>query len=136
MIRPTMCVSDRRRCRPCIAFKRSPSAGSIATAVHGRLSTVVLINGEFDWSLRLFDIEPDELLEDRIAFKSGRVSEQLYLDPGIMPAFEPQRDSDLVKALFPKDNGAEIDLSGDNRALALVDDLIGSTGGADAATRK
>jgi hypothetical protein len=30
----------------------------------------------------------------------------------------------LVRALYRQDNGAEIDLSGDNRALAAVDELI------------
>jgi hypothetical protein len=89
---------------------------------------VVLINGEYDWHLRLFDIEPDPVLEDRIAYNVGEFFER-YFDPGIMPPFEPQRDAALVKALYPKDNGTEIDLTGDNRALALVDDLIGVSGG-------
>jgi predicted phage-related endonuclease len=87
---------------------------------------VVLINGEYDWRLRLFDIEPDEVLEDRIAFKSAEFLNN-YLDAGIMPAFEPQRDEALIKALYPKDNGTEIDLTGDNRALAAVDELMETT---------
>jgi hypothetical protein len=47
-----------------------------------------------------------------------------YFDPGIMPPFEPLRDEALVRALYPKDDGNEIDLTRDNRALALVEDLI------------
>jgi predicted phage-related endonuclease len=83
----------------------------------------VLIVTEFDWMFRLFDIERNEALEDRILYAADKFWRE-HLDPNIMPAFEPQRDEALVKALFPKDDGSEIDLTGDNRALALADDLI------------
>jgi predicted phage-related endonuclease len=82
----------------------------------------VLINGEYDWTLRLFDIDRDAVLEDRIYYNAD-VFWRDYLDAGIMPPFEPLRDEALVRALHPLDNGSEIDLSGDNRALVLVEDL-------------
>ena len=83
----------------------------------------VLINGEFDWALRLFNVERNEVIENRILDRSA-VFWRDHLDPGIMPAFEPQRDAELVRLLYPRDNGTEIDLTGDNRALALVDEWI------------
>lgn len=81
----------------------------------------LLVNSEFDWTLRLFDIERDPALEDRILYHVDAFWRD-YMDPGIMPPFEPQRDAELVRLLYPKDNGTEIDLTGDNRALALVDE--------------
>jgi len=82
----------------------------------------VLICGEFDWQLRLFDIERDPVIEDRILYCADQFWRN-HLDANIMPPFEPQRDEALVKALYPRDNGIAIDLKKDNRALALVDDL-------------
>lgn len=81
----------------------------------------VLLSSEFDWRLRLFDIEHSNFIESRILDCAAAFWRD-YLDPGIMPPFAPQRDAELVKALFPRDNGSEIDLTGDNRALALVDE--------------
>jgi predicted phage-related endonuclease len=83
----------------------------------------VLINGEFDWTLRLFDIERNPAIEDRI-LEGVAAFWRDYFDPGIMPPFEPQRDAALIRLLYPKDNGTEIDLTGDNRALMLVDEWI------------
>jgi predicted phage-related endonuclease len=83
----------------------------------------VLINGEYDWTLRLFEIERNDVLEDRIRFCAAEFFRN-YLDPGIMPPFEPQRDEELIKHLFPIDDGTTIDLSQDNRALAAVEELI------------
>jgi len=82
----------------------------------------VLINGEFDWNFRLFDVERDEVIEDRIIYRTELFFRD-HLDPGIMPAYDPQRDEALVKALYPKDTGGTIDLSTDNRAQAAVEDL-------------
>lgn len=83
----------------------------------------VLIIGEFSYAFRLFDMERDPVLEDLMDYHVKEFFER-YLDPGIMPAFEPARDAELVKALYPNDTGAAIDLTSDNRASALVDDLI------------
>src|SRR4029077_3668957 len=83
----------------------------------------VLIIGEFSYAFRLFDIERDPVLEDLMDYHVKEFFER-YLDPGIMPPFEPARDAELVKALYPYDTGEAIDLTGDNRTSALVDDLI------------
>lgn len=73
--------------------------------------------------LRIFDVERDPVLEDKILFHTAEFFRN-YFDPGIMPPFEPQRDEELIKHLYPRDDGTEIDLSRDNRALALVDDYV------------
>jgi predicted phage-related endonuclease len=82
-----------------------------------------LVMSEFDSTLRLFDIERNAEAEGRI---EGRVSDFWcrWFDPGIMPPFDPQRDELLIKSLFPQDDGTEIDLTRDNRAAQLADDLI------------
>ena len=82
----------------------------------------VVINGEFDWTFRVFDVSPDPIIEDRIKHGAAAFMRD-YLDPGIMPPFEPQRDMRLIKQLYPNDDGTELDLTSDNRALVAVDEL-------------
>jgi len=82
----------------------------------------VCIKGEFSDEFAIIDVERDQVLEDRIDYNVARFFQE-YLDPGIMPPFDPQRDEQLVKALYAKDIGTAVDLGGDNRAVALVDDL-------------
>ena len=110
--------------------------GSVTPPAHYQLQTLceamlndtkwavlaVLVVSEYDWTLRLVEVERDPVLEDRIVYHADNFWRE-YLDPGIMPPFEPQRDEHLVRLLYPHDNGTELDLSGDNRALALVEDL-------------
>ncbi|HEY2242722.1 MAG TPA: YqaJ viral recombinase family protein [Xanthobacteraceae bacterium] len=83
----------------------------------------VLIMSEFDSTLRLFDIERNPEAEGRI---EGRVADFWcrWFDPGIMPPFDPQRDELLIKSLYPQDDGTEIDLTRDNRAAQVADDLV------------
>jgi predicted phage-related endonuclease len=83
----------------------------------------VLVNSEFDWTLRLFEIERDAVIEERILACAATFWHD-YLDPGIMPPFEPQEDGQLIKLLYPADNGTEIDLSNDNRAAIATEELI------------
>jgi len=83
----------------------------------------VLINGEFDWHFRLIEVDRDDEIEQRIVENTAAFFRD-YLDPEIMPPFEPQRDEALIKALYPKDSGATIDLTSDNRALVAVEDLV------------
>lgn len=82
----------------------------------------VCIKGEFGDEFQIIDVERDSVLEDRIDYNVEKFFRD-YLDPGIMPPFDPQRDEQLVKALYAKDLGTAIDLCSDNRAVALVDDL-------------
>ena len=84
---------------------------------------VALIVGEFDWTLRTFDIERDPVLEDRMLYRAEHFLRN-YLDPEIMPPFEPQRDEALVKHLYPKDDGTEIDLTADNRAQVVAEEFV------------
>lgn len=82
----------------------------------------ILIVGEFDWTFRLFDVERDPVLESRIDHLVAEFFRE-YLDAGIMPPFEPTRDNELIRALYPHDDGTTIDLRADNRAMQLVEDL-------------
>jgi hypothetical protein len=83
----------------------------------------VLIVGEYGHDFVVHEIERNQVLEDRIDYHVARFLRE-YLDPGIMPPFEPLRDAQLIRALYPRDTGAMVDLRTDNRALALVDDLV------------
>lgn len=82
----------------------------------------ILVVGEYDWTFRIFDVERDPVLEARIDHLIAQFFAD-YLDPGIMPPFEPTRDSELIRQLYPRDDGTTIDLREDNRAMQLVDDL-------------
>ena len=108
---------------------RPPLAYELQTLTEELLSDcpwgvlAVVINGEYDWDFRLFDVprHPEaeaRILEDVAAFWRD------WLDPGVMPPFNPQRDEALVKILYPADDGTEIDLSADNRVAELVDELV------------
>jgi len=82
----------------------------------------VLITGEFSWDFALVEIERNAAIEAMIV-NDVQAFYRDYLGPGIMPPLEPERDEELIKALYPKDDGSTIDLTRDNRALALVEDL-------------
>lgn len=43
-------------------------------------------------------------------------------DAGIQPALDPSKDHDVVKQLYPTDNGSTIDLTGDNTLPLLMDE--------------
>lgn len=106
-----------------------PSSYRIQTITEMMLNEVawgvlaVLVVGEFEWILRLFDVDRDQVIEDLICYHAHRFWTE-HLDPNIMPPFEPPRDAELVRALFPNDDGTEIDLTTDNRALTVVEDLV------------
>lgn len=89
---------------------------------------VVLINSEYQWAFRTFDIYRDPELEDFIERKV-REFHDLYLIPNIMPPLDLGRDADLVRLLYPRDDGTEIDLTTDNRALTLVEELTETQAG-------
>jgi predicted phage-related endonuclease len=83
----------------------------------------VLINSEWDWDFRLFEVERNAVLEDRINYKVDEFF-RLYLDKNQMPPFDAERDAELVRALYPQDTGTTIDLRADNRAVVLTEDLL------------
>lgn len=80
----------------------------------------VLVVDAFKWVLRTFWIERHPEAQASIREKVG-VFFRDYLDPGIQPPIQPTLDSELVKKLFPHDDGLEIDLSENNRIIDLVD---------------
>lgn len=85
-------------------------------------SVVALVVGEFGWDFNLIDVERDPVVEEAILDDVSNFWTN-HLDSGVMPEFQPQRDERLVKHLYPADDGTEIDLSTDNRALVAVDEL-------------
>ena len=82
----------------------------------------VLVHDTFDWQLRLVPVDrhagAEAIIRERVA-----TFWRDYLDPGVCPPIDPARDDELVKQLFPRDDGSEIDLSGDNRIPELIDEL-------------
>lgn len=87
-----------------------------------RAMIMALVVDTFKWSLYAVPLDRNAAAEtairDRVAFFWRN-----YLDTGIQPPVDPERDEAIVKALFPKDNGLEIDLSHDNELPTLVDML-------------
>jgi hypothetical protein len=92
----------------------------LADAAAGVLA--VLVVDTFKWKLRLFWVERHLSAESRIREKVAHFWSH-YLDLGIQPPIDAERDEELVKALFPTDDGTEIDLTGDNEIPGLVDAL-------------
>jgi hypothetical protein len=86
----------------------------------------LLITSEFDWHFRMFDIESDPVIEEQIREAVAKFYRE-YLDPGIMPPFELPADAELIKRLYPEDDGTEVDLTSDNRALVCVEELTETT---------
>jgi hypothetical protein len=82
----------------------------------------LLITSEYDWHFRLFNIEPDLVLEEQICTAVDKFWRE-YLDPGIMPPFDLPVDVELIRHLYHEDDGTEIDLTSDNRAMVCVEEL-------------
>jgi hypothetical protein len=97
----------------------------LAEASSGVLA--VLVVDAFKWVLRLFWVERHPGSEAAIRDKVATFWRD-YLDPGVQPPIDGRLDEDLVKRLFPQDDGTEIDLTGDNEMPALVDGLIAARG--------
>jgi len=88
----------------------------------------VIINGEHTWEFRLLDVPRDDEIEQSIVDNTAAFWRD-YFDPGIMPPYDPQRDDRLIKALYPRDDGSAIDLSGDNRVMVATEDLVAKKAG-------
>jgi len=82
----------------------------------------VLIVPEYDWHFRLFPVERNAVREQLIIDGVQKFFRE-HLDPGVMPAFEPQRDQRLIRELYPQDTGEVISLDTDNRALTVIEEL-------------
>jgi predicted phage-related endonuclease len=82
----------------------------------------LLITSEYDWHFRLFNIDPDPVLEDQICTAVDKFWRD-YLDANVMPPFELPADVELIRHLYGEDDGTEMDLTSDNRALVCVEEL-------------
>jgi predicted phage-related endonuclease len=82
----------------------------------------VLIVDTFKWELKVFPVERNPGAEAKIRQCVAEFCRD-YLDANVQPPIDPVRDEELVKRLFPRDNGAEIDLSGDNSLPGIVADF-------------
>ena len=87
-----------------------------------RAMIVPLVVDTFRWDLYAVPLDrnaaAEAVIKERVtAFWTN------YLDTGIQPPIDPERDEQIVKLLFPNDNGLEIDLSQDNELPDLVHGL-------------
>lgn len=89
----------------------------LAEAAHGIIAALIV--DEWRWTLRLFDVPrhpgAEAMIRDRVAGFWAN-----YLDPGVQPPIDAERDSELIGLLYPQDQGTTIDLSGDNELPELV----------------
>ncbi len=99
----------------------------LADAARGMI--IPLVVDTFKWSLYSpFSAGGDALMIERNPQAEKTIRDLVaafcanYLDTGIQPPIDPERDNELVKRLFPQDNGIEIDLSGDNRLPDLMNE--------------
>lgn len=84
----------------------------------------VMVADEYGaYALRVFDIEHEQYWEQKIVDEAARFRHD-YIEGGLMPPFDMQLDSRLVKAMYPRDDGSVVDLTANNIAPALVDQLI------------
>lgn len=72
--------------------------------------------------LHIVDVEIDEELWQRAV--SSVAEFWADFDRSICPPIDPAKDSDLIKAIWPTDDGSTIDLSADNRVAVLVDERM------------
>lgn len=82
-----------------------------------------VVFSEFDLTLRLFEIQRDAVIEQRIVDHVAAFWRD-HFDRNVPPPFDPVKDEELVKRLYPMAGGTVIDLAGDNRATALVDEFL------------
>lgn len=88
----------------------------------GGAVVAALVVDTFKWVLRLFWIDRHPAAETMIRDKVTAFWTN-YLDTDLQPPIEPARDAELVKLLYPADDGTEIDLRGDNELPAMVNEL-------------
>jgi hypothetical protein len=94
----------------------------LAEAAYGQSAHAVvaaLVHDTFTVDLHLIDVPRHPDAEAKILARTGAFWADM--DAGRQPVVDPEQDQETVKALWPRDNGAEIDLSGDNLLPALVD---------------
>jgi predicted phage-related endonuclease len=78
-----------------------------------------LVLDTFGAFLRVLPVERHEGAEKKI--RSEVAAWWAMADRNVMPAVDPTRDADVLKALYPQDDGTEIDLTGNADAQRYVD---------------
>lgn len=92
--------------------------GMLVDAACGLLA--VLIVDTFRWTLRLFYVQRHAGAEATIRNRVAAFWHD-FLDCNVMPQVSGETDADVVKAMYPRDDGTEIDLSADNQIGELVE---------------
>lgn len=85
-----------------------------------RAMIVALVVDTFKWELKVIPLDRNVAAEAVIRERVASFCKN-YLDTGVQPPIDPDRDEQIVKLLFPQDNGIEIDLSHDNEIPGFVD---------------
>jgi predicted phage-related endonuclease len=79
----------------------------------------VLVTGTYSIDCKVFEFTRHPAAEAKLIAAAQRFWE--YVDAGRAPPPDYARDDDVIKALFPRDNGVMLDLTGDNRMPELLD---------------
>jgi len=85
----------------------------------GAIYPLVISTYDLEWE-HLFEFERHAPAEKRMIAKAA--SFWADVEAGRQPRMDYDRDADVIKALFPRDNGAVIDLTGDNRLSFLLEE--------------
>lgn len=103
----------------------APFAYQLQTLTESMLSDAqqafiaALVVDTFKWRLRMIPVQRHAAAESRIC-ENVVTFRKKYLETGVQPPMDPELDEDLVKKLYPDDDGTEVDLSGDNQLPEFV----------------
>ena len=86
----------------------------------GAIYPLVVSDYDLEWE-HLFEFERHAPAEKRIIAKAAAFWADV--DAGRRPKIDYAEDGDVIRALFPRDNGTTLDLTGDNRMPALLEEF-------------
>jgi len=92
----------------------------LADGARGLIAALVV--DAFKWTLEPFYLERNEAAWEKICERVAAFRTN-YLDTGLQPPVDSERDGEIIKALYPRDNGIELDLSANNELPGWVDQL-------------
>jgi predicted phage-related endonuclease len=81
----------------------------------------VLIVSSYTVDCRVWEFERHAETEARIIFEAAKFWTDV--EAGVEPAPDYSLDADVIRAIYPRDNGTTIDLSRDNRMPELLDEF-------------
>jgi len=81
----------------------------------------VLVMNSYTLDIHIWEFERHALAEKRMIQKAAIFWGDVAA--GRQPKFNFAEDGDVIKALFPRDNGTSIDLTGDNRLPGLLEEF-------------